>query len=189
MESAGGFKLPPALAPSKSNAGATVHGQHHARDKTRGWRAKVGGGQTNVCRRAKTVHRRAAKNFFGAFRVALNRMQHHFGYNPAGAKHLPAHHVVKLLLPASAPSQGGLISPTNKPQFDFRHFNRPEMRLATGRWKFSVRAQMHATILNRVAGFFQMLDTVVERNYSGNLFAYFPAGFTTGLQWRFGMNR
>src|ERR1035437_8778494 len=102
MESTDGFKLPPALAPSKSYAGAAVHGQHYARDKARGGRAKEGGGQTNVCRRAKTVHRRAAKNFFGAFRVALNRMQHHFGCNPAGAKHLPAHHVVKLLLPASA---------------------------------------------------------------------------------------
>src|ERR1019366_3302473 len=140
MESADGFKLPPALAPSKSYAGTTFTGTTTPVTKRAAGGQKVGCGQTNVCHRAKTVHRRAAQNFFGAFRVALNRMQHHFGFNPAGAKHLPAHHVVKLLLPASAPSQGGLISPTNKPQFDFRHFNRPEMRLATGRWKFSVRA-------------------------------------------------
>src|ERR1035437_9342846 len=84
MESADGFKLPPALAPSKSYAGAAIHGQHHARDKARGGRAKVGGGQTNVCRRAKTVHRRAAKNFFDAFRVAMEGVEHHVGFNPAG---------------------------------------------------------------------------------------------------------
>jgi hypothetical protein len=66
------------FAPSKSDAYAAVHGQHHTRDKARGRQAKAGRNQAHVFRPAETVHRRTARNFLGAFRVAGQRFNPNF---------------------------------------------------------------------------------------------------------------
>src|SRR5947208_14899012 len=53
------------------------------------------------------------------------------------------------------------------------------MGLAVGRRERPAGAEVRAAVLERVAGAFEVLDAVVERNDAGDLLAQFPAGFAS----------
>src|SRR2546429_5727386 len=62
------------------------------------------------------------------------------------------------------------------------------MGFAVGRGEFPVRAQMRAAVLKSVTGVVQVLNAVVEWDYTGNFFAHFPAGLAAEQMRAFGMN-
>src|SRR5690242_12605084 len=53
------------------------------------------------------------------------------------------------------------------------------MSFAIDGWKVSSGTQMWPTILKCVACFFEVLKSVIERNYPRNFLTHFPPGFTS----------
>src|SRR5581483_11831136 len=64
-----------------------------------------------------------------------------------------------------------------------------KMCLAVGGGKFPISTQMRAAVLESIAGFVELLKTIVERHDAGNFLAHLPTGFTAKQMCAPGMDR